>query len=100
MEQSIPLLEEFGGAEHPSTNVTDDIEKKTEPDVPRWRKACSCLKNVLPRYLQLHGLQYDHETLHSTAWLDSLRGYAACAVFFGHVSPSAIMLPGIGNGHR
>ncbi|RVX69504.1 hypothetical protein B0A52_06568 [Exophiala mesophila] len=85
MEQSIPLLEEFGSSEQTSTNVTIDIEKKVDPEIPRWRKVCSTLKNVLPRYLQLHGLQYDHENLHSTAWLDSLRGYAACAVFFGHM---------------
>lgn len=84
MEQSIPLLDEFGGSE--SVPADFNIEKRTGMENSRCRIVLSSLKHVLPRFMQFNGLKFDHENLHSTAWLDSLRGYAACSVFFTHVS--------------
>jgi peptidoglycan/LPS O-acetylase OafA/YrhL len=83
MEQSIPLLEESGNSDQPQYDF--ELEKITQPVASKWRTAWACGKAILPRFMRPRGLRYNPDRIHSTSYLDSLRGYAACAVCMFHM---------------
>ncbi|KEF62169.1 uncharacterized protein A1O9_00141 [Exophiala aquamarina CBS 119918] len=90
MEQSFPLLSQ--SAEDEVDHAYVGLEK-----LPKraWSSAStalhyilptiSFLHSALPRFLQIGGLKSRKEKHHSTAWLDALRGYAACVVVKFHL---------------
>ncbi|KAK5047148.1 hypothetical protein LTR84_007091 [Exophiala bonariae] len=108
MEPSIPLLEEYSDSpvEHHEESQFDHEPKpilsQPPPPPPRWTTGkpyrlltTSLLIAALPRFLRPGGLARKSDKIHSTAYLDALRGYAACIVFAGHLLgyPAAIQYP-------
>lgn len=81
LEQSIPLLRESADADPEHTEL--EIEKPVQPATSNLRRAW--IKAVLPRFMRSKGLRYHPDRIHSTAYLDALRGYAACAVVMFHM---------------
>lgn len=83
MEHSIPSL---GVPGHPDTEQNElDIEKSRHTAASNWRSTGACIKIMLPRFMRSKGLKYHSDRIHPTAYLDSLRGYAACAVVMFHM---------------
>lgn len=105
MEQSIPLLEEY--EDFPKRHCEEiqynhDSKPNLSPPPSRWATiepyrllSCSLLISALPRFLRPGGLGRNRDKIHPTAYLDALRGYAACIVFAGHLLgyPAAIQYP-------
>lgn len=91
MEQSLPLLNQ--NAEDEIDHVDIDLEKlpkrpwsaNSNTAIRYLLVAIALLHSALPRFLQIGGLKPKMERQHSTAWLDSLRGYAACVVVKFHL---------------
>lgn len=83
MEQSIPLLGETGNPDHGPNDFDND--KIRDPASSKWRTGWRFIKTALPRFMQPRGLRYHPDRIHSTAYLDSLRGYAACVVYLFHM---------------
>lgn len=106
MEQSIPLLEEYSSSsERCHDNLQHGRDPKPAPSTQsssRWEATkayrplvSSFLISALPRFLQPGGMCRKAGKIHPTAYLDALRGYAACIVFAGHLLgyPAAIQYP-------
>ncbi|KAK5049500.1 hypothetical protein LTR84_004429 [Exophiala bonariae] len=90
MEQSLPLLSQT--AEDDTQYLDIELEKASQRQESTSSKviryllfAVSLLHSALPRFLQIGGLNPRKDRQHSTAWLDALRGYAACVVVKFHV---------------
>ncbi|KEF61642.1 uncharacterized protein A1O9_03210 [Exophiala aquamarina CBS 119918] len=83
MEQPVPLL---GEPDDPDYGHTDfDIEKIKEPVPSKLRTGWGFIQSALPRFMRPRGLRYNPDQIQSTAYLDSLRGYAACVVYMFHM---------------
>ena len=83
MEESMPL---FGRPDDPNHRQDDfDAEKLRDPMSSKWGTGWTIVKTALPRFLRPRGLRYNPDRIHETAYLDSLRGYAACAVYMFHM---------------
>lgn len=90
MEQSLPLLSQC--PEDDADHIDLAQETCTNGRKPTGAKALlttysphGFLHSALPRFLQIGGLKSKKERQHSTAWLDALRGYAACVVVKFHL---------------
>lgn len=90
MEQSLPLLNQ--NVEDEPDHIDIDLEKlpkrqhSTSNTIIRYLlPVLSLLHSALPRFLQIGGLKSRKDRQHSTAWLDALRGYAACVVVKFHL---------------
>jgi peptidoglycan/LPS O-acetylase OafA/YrhL len=90
MEQAIPLLndQEFSSDD---AFLTRESHLSGRPRVNHWAKtkhlSMAILVSLLPTYIQ-PGRTTKKESLHQTAYLDALRGYAALIVFFYHSFPN------------
>ncbi|KAK5061477.1 hypothetical protein LTR84_008021 [Exophiala bonariae] len=83
LEQSIPLPRVSADPDLNHTELV--IEEPVQPSAAHLGDPAAYIKVALPRFMRPKALRYHPDRVQSTAYLDALRGYAACAVVMFHM---------------